>query len=148
MRSHHDGQGINLLRAAGIKVAFITSESNGFLEKFADKLNNSVSVKSGKFDPITVFSGTLGENRELSIGKWLEDMGFSFNDCAYMGDDIGDYLIMKKVFFPVAPKSANKIVKDLSIINIENDGGSGAIREFVDFVLLAKDVDIINFPLK
>jgi 3-deoxy-D-manno-octulosonate 8-phosphate phosphatase KdsC-like HAD superfamily phosphatase len=55
---------------------------------------------------------------------------------------------MKKVFFPVAPKSANKIVKDLSIINIENDGGSGAIREFVDFVLLAKDVDIINFPLK
>lgn len=148
MRSHHDGQGVNLLRGIGIKVAFITSENNGFLEKLGDKLNNSLAVKSGKFVPIKIFSGSLAENKEDVIAIWLKELGLSFDECSYMGDDIGDFSIMKKVGFPVAPKNANYVVRDLSLIEINKEGGAGAVREFCDMILFAKGISPIGLSLK
>jgi len=45
-RSHIDGQGISLLRAAGVKVAFVSSETTGFLEILGKKMNMSSLARS------------------------------------------------------------------------------------------------------
>lgn len=147
-RSHIDGQGISFLRSAGIKVAFISSDKNGFLESLTNKLNNLPSVLSGKWEPIKLFSGISSSEKLGVIEEWLKESKLSFSDLAYMGDDIGDYDVMKKCSFPVCPISAEKFIKDISVFVSERPGGEGAIRDFCNAVLESKEISIFDLSSK
>lgn len=148
MRSHADGQGISLLRDAGLRIAFITSDSNGFLETLGNKLNNLPSVKSGKWEPIAVFTGDKGKDKVATIKTWLAEHDFGLGECAYMGDDIGDYHIMQKVGFRAAPAQAESLIKDMSDFIAERRGGDGAVRDFCSFLLTEKGIDASTLSQK
>lgn len=148
VRSHADGQGISLLRSAGIAVAFITSETTGFLEKIGEKLNNLPAVKEGKMDAINVFTGASGKDKSATISSWLSEKGLSFEECAYVGDDVGDYEIMKKVGFAGAPAQAEKIIKDVAHFVASRRGGDGAVRDVCNFILEAKNIDPLSLTRK
>src|SRR3989344_1063431 len=85
-RSHIDGQGISLLRALGIKIAFVSAEKTGFLEFIGKKINNLPSVKSGKWAEVSVFTGFIGAEKVDVITKWLGDNHITWEECAVMGD--------------------------------------------------------------
>src|SRR3989338_436044 len=59
-RSFIDGQGISLLRAIGIEIAFITGEETGFVERIGEKLNNLPSVKDGTWPEVAIYTGHVG----------------------------------------------------------------------------------------
>ena len=66
-RSHIDGQGISLLRAANIRIAFVSGGTPGFVEMIGDKLNALPSVKEGKWPPVEIFSGPQGKAKVESV---------------------------------------------------------------------------------
>lgn len=148
IRDHVDGQGISFLRAVDIRAAFITAESDGCAGAIADKLNGLPSVKSGKWKEVACFSGQIGKDKVATIGNWLQENGISWGEVAYMGDDIGDYLIMQKVGLPSAPAQAQDIIKNISLFIADREGGKGAIRSLCNFILSAKGVDVTTLDLK
>lgn len=151
-RDHKDGQGISLLRSGGTVFAFITAETNGFAAAIAGKLNTLPSVRSESnskgWAPVEVFAGPIGTDKVFTIEKWLSANGISWSECAYMGDDIGDYEIMGKVGLPAAPADAENLIKTQALFIAERNGGQGAIRDLCDFILEAKGIDPINLQLR
>ncbi len=140
-RSFVDGQGISLLRSAGILVAFVTAEKTGFIEAVVAKWNKLPSVIEGKWKPVGVFSGMMGHQKVETIEKWLSENGISWDECAYMGDDLSDYEIMQKVGLPAVPAQAEKEIQDLALFTAPRKGGDGAIRDLVNLILEAKGID-------
>src|SRR3990167_9769299 len=112
-RSFVDGQGISLLRAIGIRIAFITGE-HGFISYIVEKLNALPSVKDGTWPNIDLFTGHVGLSKADIAEKWLQGIGVTFEECAYMWDDIADYQLLKKVGLAAAPVQAEKIVRDIA----------------------------------
>ncbi|MFZ2886910.1 MAG: HAD hydrolase family protein, partial [Minisyncoccia bacterium] len=132
----------------GIQIAFITSEKEGFFEPIIEKLNNLPSVKEGRWPPVALFMGDAGKNKSETIGKWLSESSISLDECAYMGDDLGDYEIMQKVGFAAAPAQAEDIIKKISHFIAARRGGDGAIRDFVNYILKEKNIDPTTLSLK
>lgn len=147
-RSHIDGQGISLLRAAGLKVAIVTAEKTGFVEALSTKLNNLPSVKSGAWQPIDIFTGQIAKDKVTTIESWLKGLGISWVECAYMGDDVGDFKVMKQVGLPASPAQAEVLIKNISMFVAERRGGDGAVRDFCNFILEAKGVDQTSLTLR
>jgi len=141
MRSHIDGQGISYLRAAGMQVCFISSEKSGFMEALASKLNNLDSVKSGKWQPLMVFSGDAGKDKVATLKKWAEENGATLENLAYMGDDIGDLAVFRAVGFKAAPAQAEVPVREAADFVAVRRGGDGAIRDLANFLLSAQGID-------
>lgn len=118
-----DGMGFKLLRDAGLKTAIVTSEKTNIVKKRAKKLRVDY----------------------LSMGSWKK-LEFIKNICkkenillenvAYIGDDINDIELLTAVGLKACPSNAVKKVKEISnIIVLENSGGNGAVREFIELLL-------------
>ena len=147
-RSFIDGQGISLIRAAGIKVVLVTAEKSKFADVFVEKMNGLDSVKNGKWQPMEVITGVIGKDKVVAVEKWIEKHHLSWDECAYMGDDLGDYAVMEKVAFRACPNGAEKLIKEFSHFVAERDGGKGAIRDLCDFLLKAKGVDSLSLEFR
>ena len=115
-----DGHGFQLLREAGIKTAIITSENTAIVKKRADKL---------KVDYLS-----MGNHDKLAYVKNLcSELGITLAEVAYIGDDINDAELLKGVGFAACPADAHQSIKNIPQITIlSQNGGHGAVREFID----------------
>jgi 3-deoxy-D-manno-octulosonate 8-phosphate phosphatase (KDO 8-P phosphatase) len=147
-RSHIDGQGISLLRGAGIRVAIISGEKTGFLERVGEKLNSLASVKSGEWPAMGIFTGHREGQKVEIIGNWLKEIGADWSECAAMGDDLSDYELLKKVGVAAAPAQAEKFIKDNVDFVALREGGNGAIRDLCDLILETKGIDLRDLKLR
>lgn len=147
-RSHVDGQGISLLRDIGIRIAIVSGEKTGFVEQIGEKLNSLPSVKSGEWPKVGIFTGHLGGGKVGTTEEWLKEIGVDWKECAAMGDDIGDYDLLKKVGFAAAPGQAEEVIKNIADFVAKREGGNGAIRDFCNLILEAKGIDINNLKLR
>jgi 3-deoxy-D-manno-octulosonate 8-phosphate phosphatase (KDO 8-P phosphatase) len=147
-RSHIDGQGISLLREAGIKIVFVSGEKTGFIEKIGEKLNSLPSVNSGKWPKISIFSGFQKEEKIKAVENWLKSNDMDWQECAAMGDDLADYDILKRVGFSAAPNQAEMIIKEIADYIAPRKGGDGAIRDLCNLILEAKNIDSRTLGLR
>jgi len=122
---HMDGFGDLSLWANGIKVAFLDSTSidgEGLYrarELKLDKYYYQVKDKVGKLKELT---------QELEI---------SDDETSYIGCEVTDLGIMKKVGFAVATADAAEEVKEIADYITTAPGGRGPIRETCEFILNA-----------
>ena len=65
----------------------------------------------------------------------MDKTGFDPEEIIYVGDDIIDYLVMKKVGLPVAPADACPEIKDISIYVSPVKGGEGVARDVIEQVM-------------
>lgn len=123
----HDGMGFNLLRQAGIKTGFITTEQTNIVTRRAAKL---------KIDYVYQNAGFTGKlNAALEI---CEKENISLEDVAYIGDDINCIELLKAVGLAACPANATKKVTEIpGIIHLTRSGGDGAVREFIEMILNA-----------
>ena len=56
-------------------------------------------------------------------------------DVAYIGDDLFDLAVMKRVGFPVTVADATEEAKSVSILISDFAGGKGAVRQIIEFIL-------------
>ena len=59
-------------------------------------------------------------------------------EVAYMGDDLTDVVVMRRVGFAIATANARPEVKRLAHYVTERPGGAGAVREVVELILKAQ----------
>lgn len=150
-RSLIDGQGTSLLRAIGIRIAFISGEKTGFVEKLGEKLNSIPSVKEGKWPEIAIFTGPQGKQKVETIQNWLRgigDTGVDWQECVAMGDDLSDYYLLKKAEIAVAPAQAEEVIKNIVDYVTPREGGNGAIRDLCNLILEAKEIDQRSLALR
>ncbi len=147
-RSHIDGQGISLLRSAGFKVALVTAENSPFADKFLEKMNGLPSVQSGAWEPMEMVKDVIGTDKVSAVGAWVERHKLSWDECAYMGDDIGDYAVMEHVAFRACPASAEEMIKSFSHFVAKREGGNGAVRDFCNFLLDVKGINEKTLSLR
>ncbi len=122
----HDGLGIKLLRNVGIKTAIITSRDSFPVEKRARELKIDFLYQGIK-DKLTV------------LDKIREKLFLGYEEILYIGDDLVDLPVLKKVGFPISVPSAPDIVKRICIYITEKNGGEGAVREAAELILKLRD---------
>ncbi len=127
--SLRDGTGFFLLKKSGIKTGFITTEKSAIVARRAEKL---------KVDHYIY--GT--EHKVESISTFLKDNGLSFENIAYIGDEINDVCLLRKVGLSFAVGDAVEIVKESSDIICARCGGDGAFREAVEILLTLSGVSV------
>jgi 3-deoxy-D-manno-octulosonate 8-phosphate phosphatase (KDO 8-P phosphatase) len=120
-----DGHGIKLLQRYGIKVAILTGRQSKVVEYRAKDLDIK-DVYQKVFNKKEVFEKILRKHK------------LSANEVAYMGDDIVDIPVLKRVGFSAAVADAVDVVKKSVDYITKNTGGHGAVRELCEMILQAK----------
>lgn len=120
-----DGHGIKMLQRAGVTVAIITGRQSKVVARRAQELGiteiyQRCILKSVAYDHL------------------LEKTGLSDAEVAYIGDDIVDIPLLRKVALPVVVADATDETKAEAIMLTKNRGGRGAVREVSDLILKAK----------
>lgn len=147
-RSYYDGQGVSLLRAIGIQIAFVTNEKDdsaahiiNVVEKWNKLPSSSKKPGDGGWEHIRLYTGMDGPKKVVAIEEWLAEIGVSFEECAFMGDDLIDLPLLKKVTFRAVPMSADPYIKNLADFVSDRPGGYGALRDFANFILKIRGID-------
>jgi len=122
-----DGQGIKIFKRLGFKVGIITGRTSPIVERRAMELQMDFCVQ-GREDKLNVFNQLLKEQKLAS------------DQFAYIGDDIPDYEVLKAVGFAACPNDAVNEIKQVSHLVTNLNGGCGAVREVIDFILMKKGI--------
>lgn len=117
-----DGKGIELLRKRGIIPAIITQENSNIVIKRAEKL---------RIDEVYVSI----KNKIEVVKKLIKKYNLNFDEVAYIGDDINDIELLKKVGFSATPKNGVDNVKKVVNYVASKNGGDGAVREVIERIL-------------
>ncbi len=117
-----DGHGIKLLQRAGIRVGIITGRQSAVVDRRANELGIEL-VYQGAKDKLAPFMDIL-----LKTGLTAEQV-------AYVGDDLPDLPILRRVGFAATVADAVAEIKPHVHYVTQNGGGRGAVREICDLLL-------------
>ncbi len=123
----HDGQGLMLAHTAGIKTGCITGRESAALLRRAHELSMDyiymkIPLKMPAYEEI------------------LKKAGVRDAEVAYVGDDLPDIPLMKRVGLAVAVGDAVVDVKKAAHYTTQAKAGRGAVREAVEVLLKAKGI--------
>jgi 3-deoxy-D-manno-octulosonate 8-phosphate phosphatase (KDO 8-P phosphatase) len=119
-----DGHGIRMLIKAGYRVAIITGRSSMVVERRAREL--------GITDVYQQCHSKTAAYEEL-----LAKTGLTPKEVAYVGDDIIDIPLLKRVGLPVSVADGVDEARKCSLLVTKNPGGRAAVREVTDLLLKA-----------
>lgn len=117
-----DGQGIRMLREAGVRTAIITGRSSSIVERRAKEL---------KID--FVFQGI--ENKAACLQQLAKEEKMALEEIAYIGDDINDEQAMELCGQVYAPADACAKIQERADVVLHIAGGQGAVRECAEWIL-------------
>lgn len=117
-----DGHGLKMLQRAGIKIGIITGRQSEVVARRAAELGIDILYQKAlaKLEPY----------REILAAEGLVD-----EQVAYMGDDVVDLPILRRVGFSATVADAVADVKPRVDYVTIRSGGRGAVREVCDLLL-------------
>jgi 3-deoxy-D-manno-octulosonate 8-phosphate phosphatase (KDO 8-P phosphatase) len=120
-----DGVGIRLLKEAGLKVGIITGRKGQALHHRCVNLGIDL-----------IFDGV--RHKDKVIDEITARTGISNEAMAFVGDDLPDLPVMKRVGLAVAVSDAHEIIRQKAHITTRAPGGKGAVREISETILTAQ----------
>ena len=121
----HDGLGISFLKQAGLKLAVITGRKSTMVMRRAKDLGIPY-----------VYQGAI--NKIAPYEHLIKKLQFTDNDVAYVGDDLLDLPLIRRVKLGITVPQAPEYIKQHANWVTEKPGGSGAVREICDLILKAQ----------
>lgn len=121
-----DGLGINKLHNNGIIPVLITGRESDIVMKRANELKIT-DVYQGINDKLQILS------------KVAKQYNYNFSQFAYVGDDENDLKCMELCGISGCPADAINSVKEISDFISNHNGGDGAVREFIDYLLCMRN---------
>ncbi len=128
-----DSAGVLFCKKLNIPVGIVTGENHRSVIKRAEKLNLDF-----------VFAGIT--DKVKTIEKIIDKLNIQWSDVAYIGDDLNDIKVLKRVGFSATVPSARPYIKKHVQYITSLNGGEGAFRDFVEKIL--DDNNKLNFVLK
>ncbi|MGX5220732.1 MULTISPECIES: KdsC family phosphatase [Pseudomonas] len=120
-----DGHGIKMLINSGVRTAIISGRKTPVVERRAQNLGIQ-HLYQGREDKIAVLDELLGE------------LGLDYEQVAYLGDDLPDLPVIRRVGLGVAVANADSFVRQHAFAVTQARGGEGAAREFCESIMLAQ----------
>lgn len=117
-----DGYAIVNAQKLGIEFGIITGRKSELVE-----------IRSNELKIKYLYQGI--SEKTVILKEIMQKTGLKKEEIAYMGDDLNDILIMKQSGLTGAPKDAADEVIQIADFVSEKNGGSGAVREFVEYIL-------------
>jgi 3-deoxy-D-manno-octulosonate 8-phosphate phosphatase (KDO 8-P phosphatase) len=117
-----DGFGISLINRAGIRTVIITAKKSRIVKHRARDLKVAKTYQ-GFIDKLIPFN------------KILKSFKVSPADVCFIGDDLIDIPVLKRVGFAVSVPNAVDEVKNEAHYITSKAGGRGAVRELCDIIL-------------
>jgi len=117
-----DGHGIKLAQRAGIIIGIITGRKAEVVNIRARELG-IVEIHQGALEKIGIYEAIL------------KKYGLRDDEAAFMGDDIVDVGILKRVGLAISVADCDPAVKPYADMITQAKGGRGAVREVVNLLL-------------
>ena len=123
----HDGQGLTLARTAGLRTGVITGRESPALRRRARELDIE-------------FVYEKQPHKIAAYEEILQSTGVPESAVAFLGDDLPDLTVMRRVGLAVAVGDAAIEVKEAAHYVTKAIGGKGAARELVELILKSKGI--------
>lgn len=123
----YDSAGVVFCRQLGIPVAIITGEASMAVKRRAEKLGITLC-----------YTGVT--NKLKLLEDICRELGITLPEVAYLGDDINDLAVLRRVGFSACPSSAPAYIQAAVGKVMVKKGGEGVFREFVEGILAAEGV--------
>lgn len=121
-----DSVGVLFCQLLGIEVGIITGEDSDIVKRRADKLKIDICC--------------LGVKDKVKCAQKIINGRFSWDEVAYIGDDINDIGLLQIVGIKGVPNGVPDYIKKYSTVSLTKKGGEGVFREFVEAILLANNM--------
>lgn len=118
----YDSAGVLFAHKLNIPVVIITGEDTEIVKRRSEKL---------KVDYL--FQGIT--NKLEVLESLINKLNIDISEVAYIGDDINDYQVLKKVGISGVPANAPDYIKTLATVKLKKNGGEGVFREFVERII-------------
>ena len=111
-----DGMAFKLLKEKNIKTGIITGEKTNIVKRRFEKL---------KLDYLF-----MGAENKLEVVKELKkELKINWENILYIGDDINDLELLKKVGISACPSDAEKEILNVCKYISKKEGGNGVVRD-------------------
>lgn len=121
----HDGLGVYLLKKAGILSILISAKGS-----------KAIHRRAADMQVEAVFENISPKTSVLS--KILKKYNVGLDEICFVGDDLVDLCLMKRVGFSVAVFNAAPEIKQAASYITIREGGRGAVREVAELILKAQ----------
>ena len=117
-----DGHGLKMIQRIGVKVGIITGRESSIVQTRAEELGISIVHQGAK-------------NKLEPYEQILRQYDFNDSQVAYVGDDLVDLPILRRVGFAVVVADAVADIRPWADYITSAAGGRGAVREVCDLLL-------------
>lgn len=121
-----DGHGLKMLIRGGVEVALLTGRESRVVLHRAKDLGIEM-VYQGAKEKLPVFEGIM------------RDKGINYKDVCYVGDDLVDLPVLKRVGLSITVADAHYEVKGAVDYVTDMHSGRGAVREVCELLLKAQE---------
>ena len=121
-----DGLGQVLMRTAGLPVVWVSGRHSEATAARARELRVEEVLQ------------VPGPRKLEAFGALLERRGIAWDEAAFVGDDLADLQVLRRVGLPIAVANAVAEVKAVAAYVTTASGGHGAVREAIEALLRAR----------
>jgi 3-deoxy-D-manno-octulosonate 8-phosphate phosphatase (KDO 8-P phosphatase) len=121
-----DGHGMKMLQASGVEIGIISARNSRVVALRMEGLGIK-HVYQGQRDKLKAFADLQNKLKLKS------------NQIAYVGDDLLDLCIMRKVGLSIAVNDASQTVVDQADWQTASPGGRGAAREVCEMIMQSQN---------
>ncbi len=123
-----DGLAISSWIKLGRKAAIITGRYSNVARKRAKELGIE-----------QFYEGV--DDKDAALSELLKTFGLSYENVAIIGDDFNDISMLKNAKISFAPNDAVTYIKELVDVKLNQNGGKGAVREMIDYLLKHENIE-------
>jgi 3-deoxy-D-manno-octulosonate 8-phosphate phosphatase (KDO 8-P phosphatase) len=123
----HDGTGFSLARLSGLKTGIITK-----------RISETVALRARDLKIEYVYQGQ--QDKAAAFYEILQKEGLTPEQVCYVGDDVIDLPVMRLCGLAIAVKNSRPEVLRESHYVTPHEGGHGAVRDAIEYVLRAQGV--------
>ncbi len=120
-----DGHGLKMLKNSGVELAIITGRSSKCVELRAKNLGIA-----------RLYQGV--DDKLAAMQALLADLKLAPEQAAFMGDDVIDLPVLRRVGLAVSVPDAPQLVRDHAHYVSRRAAGHGAVREVCEMILAAQ----------
>jgi 3-deoxy-D-manno-octulosonate 8-phosphate phosphatase (KDO 8-P phosphatase) len=117
---------MKLLRKSGVEIGIITARTSEVVKHRMENL-----------DIEHVYQGRL--EKLPALQELLDKLGVSFEQTAYVGDDVVDLPVMRQVGLAIAVQDAHPLAKQHAHWQTPHGGGRGAARDVCELIMEAQN---------
>jgi len=117
-----DGLGIRLLQQTPIVPVIVTG-----------KKTDAVTKRMKVLKIINVYQGV--RDKLVTVQEIMKELDANFDEVIFMGDDWNDMPVLEKASCAITVPAASQEIKEVCDYVTTTQGGSGAVREAIEWVL-------------